>query len=180
MKKTLLILLALVAIVVIIYSYYGGFSSIKIDNQATQKEILVYQSLKGDYKQSADVMNTIYQTLIEKYGIETQKGFGIYYDNPQEVQKENLRSDVGCILNLTDSAKIVQLSSKFLIKEIPAKKYLTATFPYKGQLSIFIGICRVYPALHHYVIKNNIPPIGAVMEVYDVPNKQIHYRIVEH
>ena len=59
MKKTLLILLALVAIVVIIYSYYGGFSSIKIDNQATQKEILVYQSLKGDYKQSADVMNTI-------------------------------------------------------------------------------------------------------------------------
>ncbi len=90
MKKTLLILLALVAIVVIIYSYYGGFSSIKIDNQATQKEILVYQSLKGDYKQSADVMNTIYQTLIEEYGIETQKGFGIYYDGPQEGTKEKL------------------------------------------------------------------------------------------
>ncbi len=45
----------------------------------------------------------LYYDLKDNYSIETTKGFGLYYDNPQDVDKDKLRSIVGCIVESKSS-----------------------------------------------------------------------------
>ncbi|MFW6222251.1 MAG: hypothetical protein ACOC3T_01430, partial [Bacteroidota bacterium] len=54
--------------------------------------------------------------------------------------------------------------------------YIVAEFPFKGKLSIIFGIMKVYPSIEKFVKKKGYSNDGAVMEIYDVPNKKILYR----
>ena len=175
-KVIIVILLVLVVAIVSIYAYFGGFTKVQFKVEEQGGEILVYQDMVGDYKQSGVVMNQIYQTLQKEYKIETYKGFGIYYDNPQEVEKTKLRSEIGCVLEEKDHSKINNLKDKYKIKVFPKQKYVITEFPHKGTLSIIIGIMKVYPALTKYVKEHNYNTKGFVMELYDIPGKKTVYR----
>jgi hypothetical protein len=43
------------------------------------------------------------------------------------------------------------------------------------MMSILVGLMKVYPALEKYTKENGYAG-GAIMEIYDVPNKKIIYR----
>ncbi|MDP4239191.1 MAG: hypothetical protein Q8904_06950, partial [Bacteroidota bacterium] len=102
--------------------------------------------------------------------------FGIYFDNPQKVEQSKLRSEVGCILENADTSKVFWLKARFNIKTYPVKRYITAEFPFKGRMSILIGILKIYPALTKYAKKNGYGETGPIMEIYDMPNNKILYR----
>lgn len=178
--KTIFTLIAIVlviaGIVAGLYAYYGGFKKVEFEITQSGGEILVYKSVTGDYSQTGKVSDEIYYQLIDDYKIETTKGFGIYYDNPREVAKEELRSDVGVILPEQHSDKKEMLESEFKVEIFPAGDFVVTEFPYKGQLSVMIGVIRVYPALERFVKDNNLNPATPVMEIYDIPNKKITYR----
>lgn len=178
--KTAIIVIAIISAIITIlfalYAYYGGFRKISFELVDAGGEVLVYKSLTGDYKHSGKAIDKIYYSLLEEEGIETFRGFGIYYDNPKKVEASKLRSDVGCVLEDVDEKIIEKLSENYNIKTLPKQKYLVAEFPYKGKISIFIGIMRVYPAMEKYINKEGISEDGFVMEVYDVPGKKIVYR----
>ena len=99
----------------------GEFRKIKIDLVTQGGETLIYKPIKGDYRQSGKIMNSVYYSLLKEYGIETYKGFGIYYDNPRKVKKEKLRSEAGCILE-NNEYDLEKLQGKFNIKTFPRKK----------------------------------------------------------
>jgi len=139
-------------------------------------ETLVYENLTGDYKQSPVIMDKVYYSLLKDDKIETYKGFGIYYDNPQKVETSELRSEIGCILEEKDSLKINDLKNKYNIKTYPKGSYIVTEFPFKGKISVIIGLLKVYPKLADYVKKHGYNENGAVMEIYDTPNKKIVYR----
>jgi len=120
-------------------------------------------------------MDKVYYSLLNDYKIETFKGFGIYYDNPQKVEKSKLRSEIGCIIENKDLDKIKDLPSNFKIKVLPEKEYITTVFPFKGKMSIMVSLMKVYPALGKFAQKHELKG-GAVMEIYDMPNKKIYYR----
>lgn len=120
-------------------------------------------------------MDKIYYALRDSEQLETTKGFGIYYDNPQKVEKSQLRSEAGCILETSDSTLLAQLSEKYKVKTFPVKQYIVTEFPFKGKLSIMVSLFKVYPALNRYANKHNYTG-GEVMEIYDIPNKKISYR----
>ncbi len=107
--------------------------------------------------------------------MECFKGFGIYYDNPQKVEKEKLRADVGNILENPTPEVLAQLTPNYNIRTLEKQQYLVTEFPYKNQMSIILGIMRVYPALNRYIRENNLSEEGFVMEIYDVPGKKIIY-----
>ncbi len=176
MKITLIIIAAILALVAIIFIYYGGFNKVtcRIEKQGGEK--LVYKQMTGNYAKSAKLMDEIYYSLINDYAIETYKGFGIYYDNPKEVEKSKLRSEIGCIIEDKDSSKLTQITEGLSIKTFPEREYIVAEFPSKGKLSILFGIMKVYPAIEKFVEKNGYKKEGTVMEIYDVPNKKIVYR----
>lgn len=176
LKITLIIIVATLAVLIGVSAYYGGFRKIEFSIVERQPEWVVYESVTGDYGQTPQVTDRVYNTLLNEWGIETYRGFGIFYDNPQDTEKDKMRSDLGCMLeNAPDSFLISQIETKFNIKELPEGKFLTTEFPYKGSLSIMFGIMRVYPAMNKYCIEHNIGD-SPIMEIYDVPNGKIIYQ----
>jgi len=176
LKILLTVVLALLAVIAIIYGYNGGFKKVLFREVEQGGEILVYQEFVGDYQQSGAKMDKVYSSLLNDYKIETYRGFGIYYDNPEKVEKSKLRSELGCILESRDSSKIPVLEKNFKIKICPKGNYLVTDFPFMGKLSIMIGIMKVYPALTQHLKDNGYSQTGPIMEIYDTPNKKITYR----
>ena len=175
--KVVFILLAVIVVVIVgIYAYYGGFRKIQVQIQEEGGETVVYEKVKGDYKKTAAVMDKIYYSLLNDHNIETFKGFGIYYDDPKKVDKEKLRSEAGCILEITDVEKTPALEKNYQVKKLPEKQYIIASFPYKGKMSVMFSILKVYPALNKYAEASGYDENTPVMEIYDVPNGKIHYR----
>ena len=119
-------------------------------------------------------MNNLYNDLKDNYELETTKGFGLYYDNPREVDKDKLRSIVGCIVEGKSVKDLKVVSEKYGVKEYPASQSVYTEFPFKGKMSILVGVFRVYPKLTAYIKEKgyaNTP----MMELYDQPNGKIEY-----
>ncbi len=156
-------------------NYMKFFAKVIISEVEKGAFILIYNEHIGDYKGTAKIQNDIYYSLLNDQKIETFKGFGIYYDNPQKVAKEKLRSIAGCILEKSDYKQISKLKdSGFLIKEIPKQNYITTEFPFKSNVSIILGIFKIYPQFKKYIETNNLSQ-NEMMEIYDIPNKKIVY-----
>ncbi len=172
----IIVVAILTAIIVGFAAYWGAFKSIQFSMVEQGGETLVYEEMTGDYRQSGEVMDQVYYSLLNDYKIETFKGFGIYYDNPQKVEASKLRSELGCILEESDIHRLSELEGNFKIKTYPKGKYVVAEFPYKGKLSVIFGIMKVYPALNKYVKEKGYDEEGAIMEIYDTPGKKIVYR----
>jgi len=60
MKIVLIAILFLIVLILIIYAYYGGFKKIEFVVSKQGGEILVYENLTGDYKQSPIIMDKVY------------------------------------------------------------------------------------------------------------------------
>ena len=176
MKITLIIIGIILALIAIVFIYYGGSNKVNCRVEKQGGETLVYKEMTGDYAKSAKLMDELYYSLINDYGIETFKGFGLYYDNPKDVEKSILRSEIGCIIEEKDSSKVPKIKEYLKVKTFPKKTYIVAEFPSKGKLSIVFGMMKVYPAIDKFVKKSGYKKEGAIMEIYDVPNKKIVYR----
>ncbi|MFH1227130.1 MAG: GyrI-like domain-containing protein [Planctomycetota bacterium] len=166
-------LVAVILAVVIIAAYYGIFAEVTIREQDQPALILIYKKHIGSYSQVGKVMDELFSSL-KKDNAETTKGFGIYYDNPQNTPAEKLRSVVGCILEEKDRGRVNELKAKYKIQEFPATQVVCSEFPFKGKMSILFGIMKVYPRMFAYISGKgyaNTP----IMEIYDTPNKKIEY-----
>ncbi len=168
------IIVLVVIVLLIVFSRYGLFAPVNIAEKNIGPYLLVYKKHIGDYKNVGQVMDKLYYDLKDNYGIETTKGFGLYYDNPQEVDKEKLRSIVGCIVENKSVDSLNSISDKYGVKEYPSTKSVVAEFPYKGKMSIVVGIFKVYPKLSTY-IKEHKYAQTPIMELYDQPNEKIEY-----
>lgn len=169
------VILIIIAFLFGLYSYYGGFHKIRIRTERVGGEMMVYKKVTGDYKQTSSVTNEVYNYLLHNFKIETYKGIGIFYDNPRNVKREDLRSEVGCIIESKYMDKLDTAYCKYEIKNLPYKQWIVTEFPYKGGISVWIGLSRVYPQLEKYVKLHRLPP-NPVIEIYDIPNKKIIYR----
>ena len=170
---TVVVVLGIVALLAYL-SRYGLFSSVRITEKNTGPYLLVYKKHIGDYKNVGPVMDNLYYDLQDNHGITTTKGFGLYYDKPQDVAKEELRSIVGCIIEGNSIEDLNEISSKYGVKEYPISKSVVAEFPYKGQMSIILGIFKVYPKLSAYIMAHKYAATP-IMELYDQPNGKIEY-----
>jgi hypothetical protein len=173
---TIIVLIFLFSLVLIPLAFYGFFKKVVFTIEEEGGEILVYENMLGDYKNSGEIMDKIYFSLNEEYKIHSTKGFGIYYDNPQEIEKSKLRSEIGCIIEEVGIEKIVEIEKKFRVKTFPKAKYLRTEFPYKNKLSVFVALLKIYPAFHRFLTKKKLEKGGFIMEIYDMPNKKIIYR----
>ena len=178
MKVLIIILICFTVILILLtgaYAYFGGFKTILFRVEEQGGETLVYEEMTGDYAQTPKVQNKLYEALLNDEKIATTKGFGIYFDNPKEVEKSKLRSEVGCIVEGLDSVAIAKLAEKYKVKTLPKSNCIVTEFPYKGMMSVFIGIMKVYPAFEKYSVQNGLGK-SPMMEIYDMQDKLIVYR----
>lgn len=169
-----IVIILLIGVLTGVLAYYGLFSSVQVTEKNVGPYLLVYTKHIGDYNNVAPVMDKVYYDLKDHYDIETTKGFGLYYDNPQEVAKENLRSIVGCIVEDKTMTDLREVRNKYGVKEYPLSKSVVAEFSHKGYLSIVIGVMKVYPKLNEYIQGHKYDQ-NPIMELYDLPNERIEY-----
>ncbi len=175
LKITLIILAVLVVLLLAVYVYYGGCKKIGFNIENQGGEIIVYENVTGDYSQAPEISDKVYYALLNEEKIETTKGIGIYYDNPKNVAKDKLRSEIGCIVENADSVTLSKLSEKYQVKRVPQGEFVVAEFPFKGKLSVLLGIMKVYPALDKFCKEQGYVE-SPITEIYDMPNKKIVYR----
>lgn len=176
MKTLLIIVIISIVVIIAFLAYFDVFKKIEVKRLPAGGEIFVYEEVTGDYKQTPKVMDRIYYDLLNNFHIETFKGCGIYYDNPRTTSREKLRSHIGCIVETADSALLASLRDKYKIEVLPKADYLVTEFPYKGALSVMVGIFKVYPAVERFSQKNGYTDETRITEIYDIPAKRIEYR----
>lgn len=167
---------SLIVVIVIIMAYLiylGLFTSVRFSKKNIGPYYLVCEKYIGDYSNTGEVMDRIYNDL-KKDNVDAERGFGLYYDNPREVEESKLRSIVGCVLERDYINRIDELRKKYRIEEFPQNQCLTTSFPYKGTLSIYMGIIKVYPKLSEEIEKGGYKMVP-VMEMYDSNQGKIDY-----
>lgn len=167
-------LLALLLLVAAVLVHAGLFESVEVREQETDSYTLVYQDHVGSYYQVRSPMDEVYQSLL-RMGIETYRGAGVYYDNPQEVPEDQLRSEVGSILEEKDLAQIGQIKKTFKVKEIPRQRAMVTEFPIRNLLSYVIAPAKVYKEVNALWQQQSYPDYEYAIEIYDVPKKTIIY-----
>lgn len=168
--KNVLIFIGILVLIVILaaftwLSYMGMFTKITVTEKELGPFTFAYVQHKGEYSKVGPDMNRVYVTLVNDYKITSVTGFAIYYDDPKSVQAADLRSDVGCLLEGTDRHKAGLVAKKLSIKQIGKKRYASAEFPMKNNLSYALGPIKVYPALSAYIQEKKYP-VGLCIEVY--------------
>ena len=156
------------------FRYYGWFLTVEVTESVQWGETIVYQEMRGDYSQTPKIMDEMYYYLLDQW-IETYKGIWIYFDHPDFTPAEDLRSEVGCIIEEEDLGKLSELE-QYAVKVLEEKEYMVVNFPYKGVPSIFIWMWKAYPALQAYAEQNGYNPVSPAIEIYDVKGGAISFR----
>ncbi|KAI7795144.1 putative testis-expressed sequence 264 protein-like [Triplophysa rosa] len=82
---------------------------------------------------------------------------GIFYDDPKKVPRQKCRYAVGSVLSEGDERpneeqKELYEKHGFWVFSFPEVTHVvTASFPHRTPLSIFLGVQRVYPQLNSYI-----------------------------
>jgi GyrI-like small molecule binding domain len=174
MGKVITSIILLIGIAALVFFWYVGFfTKVNIDEVQAGPYTLAYQSHQGDYAFSPQIMDKVFAWLKEKQ-IHPTQGFGIYFDNPREVEKPQLRSVIGNIIPASEKDKINIAATQYQLNDFPQQKCLQVVFPYRSPLSIMAGIMKVYPAVTEYARVHKLTQHAAI-EIYDIPKKQIVY-----
>lgn len=170
MKKILIvlgILIVLAAVIAISYAnYLGAFTKIKVSEKEMGPFYFVYTMHKGDYSKVGPVMLNVCNKLTSQFNIKPERMMGIYYSDPKTVKTADLKSDVGCLLEKADSHRADEIMSRMKVRIMFPKQYCTAEFPMKNQMSIVLGIMKVYPEITKYM-KSNGYRMTPAMEIYE-------------
>lgn len=173
-KNTIIIASGIVLIFFIILVHYGLFSQIEFTKTQSGPYTLVYEKYIGDYSKMGKVTDKIYYYMKNETKISPEKGFGIFYDDPQKVAPEKCRSVVGVILENASREDIEKIEKEYKVKTLPQSRSIMTEFPLKGNLSYMLGAIRVYPEMMRYVQNKQIKP-SFPMEIYDLKNEKIYY-----
>jgi len=178
MKKIGIVIIVFIAAIAAFLFSQGFFYPVKLEERVIGGYQLVYRENTGPYEKVGPVIKKVCEDL-KNDGIETKLSFGLYYDDPKKVERENLRSEVGAVLQKQYYGRIKDLKLKYKIKRLENRKSLYAEFPLKNSLSYMIGAIKVYSAMEEYCKENNINPEqiknGFGLELYDAANKVIIY-----
>jgi hypothetical protein len=174
MKTVLIIVGAIISAIILFLGYSGLFESPSVTEKTAGNYQLVFEEFTGPYREAAKLMDSVYYRLLNEDGIETTRGFGLYYDDPKQVPEAELRSEIGCILEVEHQDKIEELRQKYNIRLYDMRPSVVMEFPFRNRISIFIGIFKVYPKLEKYMTERGYGE-QPVMEIYDWPNRRIFY-----
>lgn len=146
-------------------AYVGAFHSIIVETKELGPFHLVYKEQIGDYRQTGATVSEVVRPF-HNLGMQGVKGFGVFYDDPKKVAKENLKSEAGVILTEEQMVKAQATVSQYKTRILPRQSGAAVTFPFRNSLSPLVGLLRVYPVLIEYLVATGSKP-GYSLEIYD-------------
>jgi DNA gyrase inhibitor GyrI len=164
MKKVLVIIVLLAFAAVTYLANEGLFSKVLV----TEGEMPGFRVMgiehRGPYEKIGPAFERMSAIAKEK-GLEPRM-IGVYFDNPDMVAEDSLKSLAGMIVSVEDSLVLASLPElKPLI--IPAGHAAISSFETDGMASMIIGAVKSYPKLTEYVAeKGRGEDVNFVYEVY--------------
>ncbi len=160
-KFALASLLAFLTIGLGTYFYLGGYYTAKFETALQPKLMILYQKHQGAYNKINESIERVETYLLEQ-NLNCKKAFGLFWDNPEEIQESDLRSYGGCIVQ----KPFVQLPKGFFYEEIAAQKALKASFFGSPAL----GPMKVYPKAKESLIESGFLMKESI-EIYEEVSK---------
>jgi len=181
MELFLLIFILLILIDLALFIWLWGLYEVKFRKAKFTWAKILYTPVKWPYSQSWKFMDLIYYLLKDSW-ITTYKWIWVYFDNPKEVKSENLRSIVWCVIEKKDYKKVdkILLENDVKLIDLAETSSINTKFPYKNKLSIILSIFKVYPKIRNYLEEKDLDQNVDIMEIYDIPNKTINYKIFDN
>jgi hypothetical protein len=149
----------------------GVFDSVSMQTCEQGPYSLVFREYKGPYRGVKFALYDVYHYLKDKRSIAPAKGFAVFYDNPQKVKPDSLRSIAGYI---TDSI-LTGVAPPYKTDVFAKTRAVTGVFPIRTFMSQFTGPIKFYPRLLLYLKQEKLEAAGPVMEIYDIGGKKIVY-----
>ncbi len=153
---------------------FGAFAPVKPETVTIEPMWIAYNTHSGPYQLIGPVCDSVCRAWHETGGTDADLGFGLYYDNPRKVAKNQLRSLGGCIIPADRAQEFAGKTLPFRIAQLPGGRAVVARFPFRGRMSIMVGAMRVYPKLGRHITEAGLPD-GPMMEIYDMKAGEIRY-----
>jgi len=181
MKKSLKVVVVVVIFLIVtigtVLAYHGFFSTYEIAEKEVGPYTLATKRFVGGYYKVGPTMTEVDSWLREN-AVTSSKGVGLFYDDPAKVPENELRSDVGNVLENVDEQKLAKIKEKFDVKEIVRQKAVVVEFPIKSSLSYMLAPIKVYPMISKYWKEKGYPDSvsdGFSIEIYDMDGKITTY-----
>lgn len=150
--------------------YAGMFDSIAITREPRGPYALIYREYRGSYSGIKFVMNNVYRYVRDSLQLPTGIGFSVFYDNPQKIPVDSLRSISGIF---TDS--IISVNEPYRSGLFERTDAVVGRFRLRSFFSYTIGGYKFYSELQRFLQDKKIEQTGPVMEMYDMVERVIYY-----
>lgn len=153
MKKFLKILGVLAIVLISFLAYEGLFSTATAFEGEEGGYQLIGLDHKGAYKNIGNAFEKL-RKMTQAAGIQDAKFAGVYFDDPEKVKEENLRSFAAVIIeNQEQAQKLAKLEGMhpFTIEKGHA---VICDMKTRDFVSTIIAITKAYPALGDYAKKH--------------------------
>lgn len=166
MKKTLIVISVIVVVLLAFLSYEGIWATAKIEKAEEGGYVMMGIDHKGAYYKIGDTMKKL-QDEVKAAGIENPKFAGMYYDNPDEVAEDSLRSFAAVIIDSpADSAKLMAMKN-YKVVEVEKGSALICDMRTPDMISTIIAVYKAYPAFSTY-FKSNPEDAKSIKYTYEL------------
>ncbi len=139
MKKWLAASLLLAALLAGLSFYYGAFDRVVIAVAPKGPYVLVVRPVTGNYRQAGDVMDEVYYSLLHENGLETSRGAGVYFDNPQNTDPDSCRALLGCLIDEA-AADSLKLPVHARLIRLGQSERVATSFTFRGMPSVMFAL----------------------------------------
>lgn len=155
--------LGLVGIIIMYVIWNIGLLKPVMIEQVQVPELhLVFLKYQGPYQNVGPVFKEVEDSLAQQK-ITCDQTFGRYYDNPNEIEAERTRADIGCVFNDLDTA--LPTANKLQAETVKPYTALVGTFEGAPWLTAF----KVYKSVRQEAFQRNImlDESSPVLETYE-------------
>lgn len=144
-----------------VYFHLGGHKEVEVEFQSIPQIHLFFKDHTGPYHKINDQLEA-FEDQLSKKGIFCEKTFGEFLDDPNFVDEDRLRSQIGCVVS--EKARQTYLGDEFQYRRIPSQKVVFAKFD--GSPSI--GPLKVYPKARQFAADQRVQIVDSVFEIYTI------------
>jgi hypothetical protein len=169
-KTAAVIALCVTAAVSAVAWYAGMFDRLEMTREPRGPFNLVYREYRGSYRGIRVVMNNVYLYVRDSLRLSTDRGFAVFYDNPQVGNPDSLRSISGIIVDSTAAVGLPYKSGVFDRTDAVVGRFRLRSF-----FSYTTGGHKFYSTLQRFLAERKIEQTGPVVEIYDMAERIIFY-----
>lgn len=150
-----------------IFLYVGAFKDVVIEESNKPELYLLAKTHHGAYHKIIDDLEEV-EALVKAEGLKCEKTFGRFFDNPDSVDEDRLKSEVGCFFEGEPPLLTKEILQKFgeTLELIKIEPQLYVQGKFDGAPSI--GPMKVYPKIKDYLLEKGFSESGAPIEVYQM------------